>query len=273
MRLIVHGSVLRSTVTPSSRIVTFQAPFAAVHASNAGRPLMQHDIVNRDGGLAAVVHDPVMADGLRHPATVEVHVNAELGLDDWVSRVGTWCVARGKNRNPRFRAHTPLRPDDDPTAARKIHTRCIADYAPVHRDGLPAVPIDEALVRAVVYVDWRYALRCSGAGERAYADPLGAGAGGHDVPSDLDGDAAGGLRRTEVVGNDAVAAFSRRGDGMAAARPDREFTAVVDIFEISKDAVGIGPPSSRWSRPGGRCRCLPDFDAKHGCRRRRGPSW
>ena len=101
---------------------------SAVRVDDAVNPIMQlHPLT------AMVVSPPSLMIqsspiACSTPAASEIHVDPELG-----------CVARRKNRNPRFRAHTPLRPDDDPAAARKIHTRVIAHYGTVHRDRLLSV--------------------------------------------------------------------------------------------------------------------------------------
>ena len=97
-------------------------PVAGSVPCNPCLTIVQYGIVDRNGGLTAVVHDPVIADHLRHAATRKIHVNAELGLDRWIHWISSRSIARGENRNPRLRAHTPLRPDDNPAAARKIHT-------------------------------------------------------------------------------------------------------------------------------------------------------
>ena len=76
------GSVVRSvTVTPSSRIITFHAPFGAVRPVTPVAPSWSTTLLTAMVVLAAVVHDPVVVDNLRHPAAAEVHVDPELGLD------------------------------------------------------------------------------------------------------------------------------------------------------------------------------------------------
>ena len=200
---------------------------------------MQDDAVHRDRGLAPVVDNPVRADGLRHPAAAQVQVDAEPGRDGLdVVRVwnGYRHRARRENRDPGLRGDAAPPLDDDPAATGEEHALRSAHHGAVHRDGLPAVPIDEALVRADL--DWRDAGRCTAAGEPAHPDTLSARSGGRDVPSDIDGGGCG-VHLALVFGIDAVTVHAGRSDGMAAARRDLEFAAVSLLPESSIDAVGI----------------------------------
>ena len=89
-------------------------------ARDARRALMKNDIVHRDGGLAAVVDDPVVADDVGYPAAGEVHVDAELGLEGRiVHRVGPGRVARGEDSDAGRSADSSLRPDDNPPRRRR----------------------------------------------------------------------------------------------------------------------------------------------------------
>ena len=101
---------------------TFHAPFRATAPSDhARRALVQHHVVDRDGGLAPVVHDPVISDGLRHPAAAEVQVDTKFGRDGRiVDGVCSRRISRREDRDPRPRVDASPGPDDDPAAAREI---------------------------------------------------------------------------------------------------------------------------------------------------------
>ena len=73
---------------------------------------MQHHAVDHDGGLAAIVDDPVVADDLRDLAPVEIHVQVEFGR-----------AARRENRDAGIRTDGSGRPDIDPAAAREKDAR------------------------------------------------------------------------------------------------------------------------------------------------------
>ena len=109
--------------------------------NDAVRAVMQRHVVDYNGGLAAVVQDPVVAEGLRHHlVAVEVHVDAELGRERVTDDDGR--VACREDRDPGLRADGALRPDDDPAAAREINARRLARAAEdpaVHRDCLLAI--------------------------------------------------------------------------------------------------------------------------------------
>ena len=195
---------------------------------------MQYDIVDCDGGLAPVVHDPVIADSLRHPTSGEVHVDVKLGFDRWVQWVGSRCVACRENCNPRFRAHTPPRSDDDPTAARKKYTRFSACYAPVHRDRLLAITV--VFIQATGLYDFAIIVETA---DFHTAGTRPAGVDRPPVDKDIDGPHTG-----VMLGKDTVGSFPGRGD---AAVPNTNGDVAVaagsaiskHVFMIAIDAVGI----------------------------------
>ena len=80
--------------------------------------------------------------------------------------------------------------------------------------------------------------RAAGVEDPAQLDPLRTRAAHVDAPSGVDCNAAGGQRRAEVMGHDAVAIFARRRDAVAAARRDGEFAAA-SALEFPPDTEGI----------------------------------
>ena len=156
--------------------------------------LVENDIINRDGGLAAVVDDPVVPEGLHHLAATEIQIDAQLGQNgrDHVIRVSSVFrnLARRKNRNPRRRVDAPLRPDDNLAAARKIHTFRCTRHRTVHRDRLLAV---------AVRTDCSHALRLALGVDSAHPDPLRAYSLGVDGSPDDDRYCPG-VHRTLVMG-------------------------------------------------------------------------
>ena len=216
---MVQGSVLVSTVSPSSLTVTSNAPFGAeTPRNNARRAIVQLHVVDHDGSLATIVDDVVVTDNVRYPAPVKSHVEVKLGR-----------AARCANRDPGVRADSSFRPDVDPAAARKKNTRRVpraTRHASVHRDRLPAVAFR---------VQPGYALRFSATVDNAHADAVRARPAGLDAALDRD------IHGTEVLGtgmiaHDAVGISTGRGDGMAVSSVDLDFAVTL---MITVDTVGI----------------------------------
>ena len=105
-------------------------------SGDARRSVMQHDIVYGDGRLAAVVEDPAIPQGLRHPAAPEVQVHPQLGRNGSYGRlevVRSWNGTRGQDRDPRGRIDAAPRSDDDPTAVCQKHPFRGTFHRAVHR--------------------------------------------------------------------------------------------------------------------------------------------
>ena len=132
---------------------------------------MQRHFVDHDGGLAAVVDDPVVADDFRHSAEVEVNVDVEFGR----------CSPCRVNRDAGRRADGSLIPDEDLAAARQKDARSLSRAAVhpfVYRDGLLAVAVGSRCgyaLRISVGVDDTDpdAVRSIPAGLDAAPDPAG----------------------------------------------------------------------------------------------------
>ena len=188
--------------------------------------------MDSDGGLAAVVDDPVVAEDAGHPAAVEVHVDEQLGLDGWiVGGVRTRCVARRQYRDAGIRTEGAMRPDVDPAAARQIHPRRAIARAAAHwtmdRDDMLAV---------AVLVEGGNTVHIAGH-DPAYPDARGARAAGIDPALGTDHDTAR-VVGIEVLSHDAVGVGACRGDGGAASRVDHDFA---DAGMPPKYPVGIVP--------------------------------
>ena len=124
-----HG-VLDDARRPPAPLCDPDVPAVRGHGvlDNARLPVVQGDVIDYDGGLAAVVDDPVVADDLRHAAAVEVQVDEQLGR-----------VSRREDRDSRLRADTALGPDVDLAVTLEKNARRVVratKHALVHHDRL-----------------------------------------------------------------------------------------------------------------------------------------
>ena len=216
--------------------------------------LVEHGPVHRDGGLSAVVDDPAVPDGLRHPAAAQVQVHPKLGQDGRLALVDVHSHrivlhrrhrARCENGDSRIRVDSSPAPDNDPAATREIDAHPLAGHPPVHRDGLPAV--------AFFLVHSGYALRYSFVVDDPYPDALRipdvdrALGRDPDVDRALGRDRDGpGVRSTKMIGHDAVGIFARRGNGVAVSSIDGD---VALALMKTIDAVGIRAPGRDGAAP------------------------
>jgi len=197
---------------------------------------MELHVIDVDGRPAAVVDDPVIPDGLGHPAAGEVHVDAQPGLDDLnVVRVGVgWRhITRCQDRNARSRAHASFRPDDDPASARKkdprrVRARAAVD-APVH---------DHRLLAQALCVQGSDANRSALTQHTADSHTTGSYPARIDRTAYRDGHAPRG-RRPGVIGYDAVSIGSGRGDGVTPARGDLNI-ATAPVLPVNAVSIGSG---------------------------------
>ena len=188
---------------------------------------MQLHVVDHDRGLAPVVDDPVVADDLRHPAAIQIHIHEQLGLD-WICAIYRRISCR-EDRDSGLRADGSGRSDIDLAAARKKHARSLARAA-----GHPAVHPD-GLLEVAVGSHCGDALRFSLGVDDTDPDAVRARPAGLDPAPDGDIYGPGGLGPV-MVGDDAVGVIARGGDGIPVPSVDSD---VAGARMPAVDTVGI----------------------------------
>ena len=198
--------------------------------------VVEHHAVDHDGRSTAVVDDVVVTDDVRHAAAVEIYVEVEPGLDG-VSALDR-RVSGHANRDPGIRANGPRRPDVDPASSGKKDSHPIAGStgdATVHPDRLPPVALRVERcgpLHLAVFVD----------GAHEYA--VGSRAAGADRPPDGDVDRVRrvpdlGISDAEVIGGDAVAVFSCRGEAMPVSSCDVDVAVtLVTAMDAVRECAG-----------------------------------